>query len=240
MGVGHKESALFTLASGDAAPGRFMLSLLQRCKVYQFHNTSQAARIRQHWNIDDNRYLREDGANLAPFLLRLRADRPEYYARIVETVRLAAPFFADFELEPRGGGVMLQWRETGADMLFGPHQASDGTLRLIALVTLLLQPTDEQPNLIVLDEPELGLHPFAITMVAGLLKSAAVERQFIVATQSSTLLDHFVPDNIIVVDRVNRQSLFRRLDPERLRDWLDEYSLSELWDKNVSGGRPHQ
>lgn len=238
LGAGHREAHIIERADQGDPTARFIHTLLRRCIVYQFHNTSETARVRQRWSVDDNRLLKDDAANLAPVLLRLRNDYPRHYTRIVATIRQIVPFFADFELEPDGGTVLLQWREQGSDMIFGAHQASDGMLRLIALITLLLQPTERLPGLIILDEPELGLHPYAISVVAGLLKSAARSAQVVVATQSMTLIDYFEPEDLIVVDRPGRASRFRRLDQAQLASWLEDYSLSELWEKNVIGGRP--
>jgi len=238
LGAGHREAQIIERAEQGDSTARSIRSLLQRCVVYQFHNTAETARVRQRWSVEDNWRLKEDAANLAPLLLRLQQERPQHYARIVATIRQIAPFFADFELVPVGGTVLLQWREQGSDLLFGAHQASDGTIRVMALVTLLLQPEESLPGLIMLDEPELGLHPYAIDIVAGLLKAAALRTQVFLATQSMTLIDYFSPEDIIVVDRSERASTFHRLDSSHLEAWLDEYSLAELWEKNVFGGRP--
>jgi predicted ATPase len=238
LGAGHKEAELLQAADRGDQTARKTRWLLRHCVVYQFHNTSETARLRQRWSVEDNRYLKEDGANLASFLLRLRDAHPKAYTRIVETLRLLAPFFADFVLDPVEGAVILQWRERGTDLVFGAHQASDGMLRVMALVALLLQPEDELPSVIILDEPELGLHPSAITIVAGLLRAAANHSLVILATQSTAFVDQFEPEDIVVVDRPGRESVFRRLDPSALREWLDEYSLAELWEKNVLGGKP--
>ncbi|HET6384816.1 MAG TPA: AAA family ATPase [Armatimonadota bacterium] len=237
LGAGHRQARLIDAAEGDKT-ARAILSMLRGCKVFQFHNTSETARLRQYWDINDAQNLREDAANLAPFLLRLRDSKPEYYRMIVETIRQAAPFFADFVLEPLAQSVILQWTEKGSDIIFGAHQASDGTLRLMALVALLLQPPDEMPDTIILDEPELGLHPFAVNIVAGLLRSAAVRKQVIIATQSVSLIDRFDLEQVIVVDRPGRASTYTRLNAEILSSWLEEYTLSELWEKNVIGGGP--
>ena len=238
LGKGHSEAEIIQESEKGDRTARTILTILKHCVVYQFHNTSDKARIRQRWAVDDNRFLKEDGANLASFLYRLQQTRPQYYHRIVETIRQIAPFFADFELSPENGHTMLQWRERESDVVFGPHQASDGTLRMFALVTLLLQPEDELPSVIILDEPELGLHPYAINIVAGLIKSVSHSVQVVLATQSMTFIDYFEPKDIIVVDRPKRESLFNRLDSGKLKEWLDEYSLAELWEKNVIGGRP--
>lgn len=241
LGSGQKEANLIyeanTTESSDVTEGvwRYLMDSL----VYQFHNTSETARIRQRWSVTDNRSLKEDGANLAPFLLRIRRQHPAYYQRIASTLRQVAPYFADFVLEPEGDSILLRWREVGSDLVFGPHQASDGTLRAMALISLLMQPTSEMPSVIILDEPELGLHPRAIAVLAGLLQSTALHRQVIVATQSPVLLDYFEPEQVIVVEREGSESVFRRLDRYKLEAWLEEYTLSDLWDKNVLGGRPH-
>jgi predicted ATPase len=240
FGAGHRETNMLWWAEGgtpESAP-RMVWDFLRDCVVHQFHNTSETARIRQRWSIADNRWLKEDGANLAPLLLRIRDRHPAHYQRITATLRQIAPFFADFVLEPEGDTILLRWRELGNDMVFGPHQASDGTLRAMSLVTLLLQPKQEMPAVIILDEPELGLHPQAISILAGLLLGASTHSQVIVATQSSVLLDHFEPEQVIVAERDGAESVFRRLDRDRLDAWLEEYTLSELWDKNVLGGRP--
>jgi predicted ATPase len=241
LGSGHRESNLVYAESKVDLRSLTddIRAFLSNCLVYQFHNTSETARIRQRWSVTDNRALKEDGANLAPFLLRLRKQHPAHYQRITSTLRQIAPYFADFVLEPEGDSILLRWREIGNDILFGPHQASDGTLRAMALVALLMQPTVEMPSVIILDEPELGLHPRAIAVLAGLLQSTALHRQVIVATQSPVLLDHFEPEQVIVVEREGSESVFRRLDRYKLEAWLEEYTLSDLWDKNVLGGRPH-
>jgi len=158
---------------------------------------------------------------------------------VVDTVRMVAPFFDDFHLSPsrlNGNKIRLEWRERGTDTYFGPEALSDGSLRFICLATLLLQP--EPPPLIIVDEPELGLHPAAIGLVAAMLRSAAATTQVIVCTQSVTLVNQFEPEDIVVVDREDRATTFTRLSSEGLSDWLKDYSLGELWEKNVVGGNP--
>lgn len=241
LGAGHREANLMQRAvSGDAIAktGRIILAMLRKIIVYQFHNTSPTARVRGQWDKEDGRWLREDGANLAPFLYRLRNSEPQYYQRIVETTRLILPFFADYELEPDHGRLLLAWREKGSDRVFNASQAADGMLRVMALVALLQQPERDLPNVLILDEPELGLHPYAINVVAGLIRSASTQVQVIVATQSVSLIDRFDPEHIVVVDRKGRESRFRRLKSQDLQDWLETYTVSELWEKNVIGGRP--
>lgn len=238
LGSGHRESALIDRSDAGDAPARAMRGLMQRCVVYQFHNTSPTSRMRGKWRVSDARYVKEDGANLAAVLLRLREREHECYRRIVATLRLIVPFFDDFDLAPENGDLLLTWREVGSDVVFDAPQASDGMLRTFALVTLLGQPASALPNLLILDEPELGLHPYAISVVGGMIKRVASHAQVIVATQSATLVDQFAPEDIVVVERRGRASVLRRLDTEQLAAWLEEYSLGDLWLKNVLGGRP--
>lgn len=146
--------------------------------------------------------------------------------------------FSDFELEPEHGYLILKWREKDTDEVFDASQASDGFLRMVALITLLLQPPDDLPDTLIIDEPELGLHPLATDIVGNLIASAALNIQIIVATQSVLMVNCFEPEDIVIVERPGRASTFRRLDPEDLREWLSDYSLAELWEKNVLGGRP--
>ena len=235
---GHRESKLINQPDPDDTTAKTILGLLRRITVYQFHNTSATARMRNKWDEQDNRWLKEDAANIAPFLLRLRTRENRYYQRIVETIRQILPFFADFELVPDYGKLLLNWREKNSDRVFNASQAADGMLRVMALVTLLLQPERDMPDVLILDEPELGLHPYAINLIGGLIRSLSIKTQVIVATQSMSLIDCFEPKDIVVVERKERESLFHRLDEKSLKDWLEDYSLSELWEKNVIGGRP--
>ncbi len=249
LGAGHRESKLLEEehTNGTSDPrfnqktAQVIKSIMQRWRVYHFHDTSSEAKIKKQGYLYDNHYLRNDGGNLAAFLFQMQQKNEKHYKRIVNTLKSVIPFFEDFVLVPNGLNpeyIMLNWRELGvdSDMIFGPHQLSDGTLRLMALITLLLQP--QLPELIIIDEPELGLHPYAISVLAALLKSVSRQAQIIVSTQSVTLVDQLELEHIIVVDRENDQSAFRRLNEQELETWLDEYSLGELWEKNVLGGRP--
>ena len=192
-------------------------------------------------NVNDNRFLRPDGSNLSAFLYYLSVKHPDSYRLIVDTVRQAAPFLRDFQLEPQllnPETIRLEWRHQGSDAYFDASALSDGTLRFIGLATLFLQPQIHRPSVILVDEPELGLHPYAITLLGSLVKHVAGETQVIVSTQSPLLLDQFEPEDVLVADRVDGATQLSRLDAERLESWLDDYSLGQLWEKNELGGRP--
>jgi len=228
--------------SGAGHPGGpIYYSLKDGLATHHLVDTSLASSIRTEGYIEDNQRLRPDGGNLAAILYLYKTMYPQTYQRILSTVHKIAPSFDDFVLEPQRlnpKNILLNWRQTGSGYLFGPHQISDGTLRAMALTTLLLQPAGDFPDLLLIDEPELGLHPLAITIIAGLIRAASVKAQIIVTTQSTSFLDQFGVDEIIVVDSPQGVSQFRRLDSGQLKEWLMEYSVGELWQKNVLGGGP--
>jgi predicted ATPase len=243
LGAGHRETRIPDESGGGEPTAKVFRHLLNECRVYHFHDTSATARVRQSCYIGDNRWLMPDAGNLAALLFRLKNEEDTTaYQRIVSTIRLIVPFFEDFDLEPAAPNkrdILLNWRHKQSDQVFGPHQLSDGTLRAICLVTLLLQPEDEMPDLIIVDEPELGLHPYALTIIASLVKKASYQTQLLVSTQSSAFLDSFDPEEVVVVERDGQESRFSRPSPAKLESWLQEYSLGEVWEKNVIGGGPH-
>lgn len=219
----------------------YVVDAVRSWRVYHFHDTSTSARVKQIHNINDNDYLREDARNLAAFLYRLKNNHREHYLRIVTTVRLVAPFFGDFYLRPtvdNPNKIQLEWVERDQDLPFTASALSDGTLRFICLATVLLQPKDFLPETILIDEPELGLHPYAITVLAGLMKSVAEQHQLLISTQSVELVNEFEAEDILVVDKQGTTSTLQRLDVAALRTWLEDYTLGELWKKNLLGGRP--
>ncbi len=240
LGAGHQETRVREFAEHDPLPNT-LRHLLSRCRVYHFHDTSQTARVRQYCYVEDSRWLMPDAANLAAVLYRLRTENEVVYRRIVRNVKQVAPFFIDFDLRPseRNKDITLNWKHRDSDQLFGPHQLSDGTLRAICLIALLQQPKDDLPYVIVVDEPELGLHPHALAVIASLFQAASEHTQVLISTQSSRFVDAFEPEDIVVVERDGEATTLKRPDTETLGAWLEDYSLGEAWEKNVFGGGPH-
>ena len=210
-------------------------------RLYHVHDTSQSSPMRKTARVEDNRFLRPDGSNLAAFLYYLQEKHPTSYSLIRRTIQRVTPFFDDFNLQPsklRPDDIKLEWRHQNSDQYFDASSLSDGTLRFIALTTLFLQPKTYRPSVILVDEPELGLHPYAIEMLASLIRQAAESTQVIVSTQSSLLLDHFDPEDVLVANRVRGGTQISRLESPQLKEWLEDYSLGQLWEKNEFAGRP--
>lgn len=240
FGVGHMESGL---ADSTESTPRTLRTYLERLRVFHFNDTTINARIRSNASMTDGTYLRSDGGNIAAFLYNMREDPDfaKYYERILRNIRMVLPQFYDFVLEPNPNGYLpLNWRQAGCEEIFGPHQFSDGALRFVALTTLLLQPAATAPMTIILDEPEIGLHPYAISILAKEIRMASKTSQIIVSTQSPLLLNEFSCEDVITAeyDSVNQCSILKRHKETELREWLDEYTLGELWEKNVLGGLP--
>ena len=246
IGSGNRESCLRSRKDESASFGagygvpHYVYDAVSSWTVYHFHDTSIVSPMRREQSARDRDRLREDASNIAAFLHWLHEVYPNTYILIRDTIRLIAPFFDNFLLrtEDKGGEekLRLEWTQKGSDYPFQPVHLSDGTIRFICLATALLQP--DPPATIVIDEPELGLHPYAISILADLISSAAKKTQIIISTQSATLLDYFSPENIVTVNRKGGASRFERLDAKGLSDWLDEYTIGELWQKNVVQGGP--
>jgi len=233
-----KESDFSDINYGQAY---WVNSRLMEFDVYHFHDTGDLSPMKGKCNIDDNYALKRDGSNIAAFLFYLKKKHAKHFLRIEKTIQTIAPFFDKFVLEPsrlNEEKIQLEWREKGyPDTYFNAYHLSDGTLRFICLATLLMQP--EPPKTIIIDEPELGLHPVAVNKLAALIRKVSQTTQIIVSTQSINLIDNFAPEDIIVTERKDNASTFNRLDSSDLKEWLDEYTLGDMWGKNLIGAQPY-
>ncbi|OPC25361.1 hypothetical protein BAX95_00160 [Elizabethkingia meningoseptica] len=218
---------------------RILQKYISSLQVFHFHDTSSTSFLRRECDINDNLYFKQDGRNLPAYLYLLKENSPKIYSRILKVIQSVAPYIKDFILEPkklRGSQneIELRWIDAGdMESNFSAYQLSDGTLRFIALSVLLMQP--DPPKVIIIDEPELGLHPFAIGTLAGMIQSASNKTQIIAATQSPGLISNFLPEDVIVIDRskTGNETIFNRLDSEYLKAWLQEFDLGKLWEKNI-------
>jgi len=244
LGSSHDDTSLLVEEAKsntrDSRNSKLVYDAISSWQIYHFHDTSETAGMRQYEIVQDRRQLRADASNIAPFLYHLKVKYPEEYAEILEAVRMVMPFFDDFNLNVDEFGekqqLNLSWFQKGSDYPMQPYHLSDGSIRFICLATVLLQP--KPPSTIIIDEPELGLHPAAISILAELLQVAAKKTQVIIATQSPALIDQFAVEDIVVVNRENGASTFQRLDEKDFSTWLENYSVGELWTKNVIPGGP--
>lgn len=244
LGSGHTEARIH-LAARDGLPdvnsttARVIRQLLGDCATFQFHDTSPRSSMKQRWDVSDNRSLRADGGNLAAVLFRLQDDYPDRFEWVQENVRRVLPSFDHFVLEEEHGRIFLRWRGTALDKTFGAHLTSDGSLRFFALVTLLNLPPEMLPSVALIDEPELGLHPAAVTLVGSMIDSLATQCQVIVATQSPQLVDCFGLDEIVVMELDDSRTVACRKSRHEYERWLDEdFATGELWQMHVLGGCP--
>ena len=244
VGSGHTEAKIRAAARGqvpevDAKTAGVIHHLLKDCGTFQFHDTSASASMKQRWDVSDSRGLRSDGGNLAAVLFRLERDCPDRFEWVQDNIRRVLPSFDHFVIEDEHGRVLLRWRGTASDKTFGAHLTSDGSLRFFALVTLLSLPPEMLPSVAFIDEPELGLHPAAVTLIGSMIQSLASERQIIVATQSPQLVDCFDLGEIVVMELEDSRTVARRTSRSDYERWLNEdYTTGELWQMNLLGGRP--
>ncbi|MDX2078738.1 MAG: AAA family ATPase [bacterium] len=237
LGVGHDESLLRQRSTEEDfyIPHYNWLSGL---KVFHFHDTGETSGMKQPHHIRDNIRLNTDASNLAPYLYRLSQAEPNTYRQICKVIQLALPFFDEFILNPETSMIQLEWRQKNTDYLFDATHLSDGSLRFICLVTALMQPYPPRYTTLIIDEPELGLHSHAISLLGALVRSASAHIQIILATQSIQLINQFELEDLIVVEREDGVSTFKRLDSKDFEAWLEDYTIGELWQKNVLGGMP--
>ena len=229
---------MMACSKGGDDRAKAVVDLLRDAIVYQFHDTSSASPIKTRWDAEDNHRLLEHGGNLAPILIHLRRNDLPKYEMICRHIRRALPEFDGFELDVSYGKTMLRWRTKTTKQTMGAHLTSDGSLRAFCLITLLNLPDELLPRVILLDEPELGLHPFAISLVSHMVKVMARERQVIVATQSPYFVDAFSLDEIVVLTMRDGETEAKRFADGDFSHWLDEHTTGQLWWMNLLGGYP--
>ena len=244
LGGGHAEAKIKAAAHGqipgvNATTARVVHHLLKDCGTFQFHDTSEQANIKKRWDLTDSRGLRSDAGNLAAVLHRLQCDYLDRFEWVQDNIRRVLPSFDRFVIEDEQGRVLLRWCGTDYDKIFSANLTSDGSLRFFALVTLLSLPPEMLPSVALIDEPELGLHPAAVTLIGSMIQSLASERQIIVATQSPQLVDCFDLGEIVVMELEDSRTVARRTSRSDYERWLNEdYTTGELWQMNLLGGRP--
>lgn len=225
----------------DNFRAKYVIEYLNGFRKYHFHDTGMKSPFTQMSHTEnDIYYLYEKGENIAAFLYNIQKENPIVYQRIISVIQSIAPYFLDFFFQPnKENYIRLQWKDRFSDVVYGVNDLSDGTIRFIALATLFIQP--QLPQTIIIDEPELGLHPAAIAKLAGLIKSVASKNcQVIIATQSTDLISYFDPEDILTVDQVNGESVFKRLDSETLSVWLEDYTVDDLWKRKIiTSGQPN-
>ena len=252
LGNGHTEAKILEVAcshssdngdnncewKGHCRAAKEVVNLFKKSSIFQFHDTSDTSKMKIRWDIHDCLSLRPDGGNLASVLHKLEKDNPLEYKSIHRDISQVLPDFGGFAIQEENGKVILRWKSLGTRKIFGAHLTSDGSLRFFALATLLNLPPEMLPNVIFLDEPELGLHPSAICLLGSMIQTLSRVTQVILATQSPLLVDEFDLDEIIVLDLKDGKTDMRQLDEKNYKHWLEEYSTGQLWQKNVIGGRP--
>ena len=244
LGSEHREANLVIAAQSeefphlDRAAARQIINTVRRCRVYHFHNTDDRSHFKRSWLISHRNTLRNNGGNLAPVLYRMEREDQRRYARICRYIGRILPGFDHFDMEESNGRVGLSWKADWSDRSFGAHLTSDGSLRTFALVTLLNLPSQMLPDVVLLDEPELGLHPSAVTLIGGMISSLSARKQVIVATQSPLLVNSFEIDQIRVLELQNGCTQALKYDPDEYQRWLEDYSTGELWQRNLLGGHP--
>jgi predicted ATPase len=230
------------LRSASIPRADFIRKYITQLAKYHFHDTGENSPFNKESNIDNDKFfLYETGSNLAAFLFHIKENHRIVYNLIIKTIQSIAPYFMDFYLMPESNGnVKIRWQSKSSSTIYGVNDLSDGTIRFIALTVLFMQPN--LPETIIIDEPELGLHPTAIAKLAGLIQLAKGKgSQVIIATQSTDLISHFEPEDIVTVDQIKGESVFQRLSSETLGEWLENYTIDDLWKRNIiSSGQPNR
>ena len=215
----------------------WLQSQYRRIELYRNWEFGPAAIHRRSPKADEpSTFLTERGENLALVLSRLRGDSRQAFVKSLQQIYDG---IEDFQVEVGGGRADLFVVERGAGTRYIPvSHLSDGTLRYMALAAILLDP--EPPPLVVIEEPELGLHPDVVLSIGRMLVEASRRMQLVVTTHSHGLIDALddCPSSVVVCDKHDGESVFERLDPTWLKEWLEQYSLGKLWSAGDLGGNP--
>jgi predicted ATPase len=235
------ELAIFQVRDQDKYPTPYKLvRQLQEWRLYKDIDVGPDAPIRQPALIRPSVILSENGSNLASVLNSIQQQHPATWKDIEELLETVYPQFHSITFPPEGGDgkVVLRWWERPYEKQagFSANLLSDGTLKFLCLIAILKSPNPSP--LICIDEPELGLHPDWVKVVAELLQSASERTQVIVTTHSPQLVSKLRPEQLVVSEKEDGRSLLRPLSGENLEKWLKEFTLGDLWTAGHFGGRP--
>lgn len=210
---------------------------LSQTELYGALDVSPRGIIRLPQSLTPTTLPGPNGDNLFSALYNLRASHRDVYDRIIDLLHQGFADFDGVEFPVVGAGqVTLAWYERGDSQPFYPNQLSEGTLRFLWISTLLLSP--ELPGRLLLDEPEISLHPELLKLLAALLQDASARSAIVVATHSPDLIRWLEPEEVLVADKEDGATRFTWADQMNLDEWLDEYTLRDLWLMGNLGGRP--
>ena len=231
------QSVLAQRKDPDLYPELFWLGWqFQQIQTFREWTFGRYGALRQPQRADlPEKWLLPDCSNLALVLNQI-----EHQAGPVFNKHLKR-FFPRFERMSSpisGGTVQFYLHESGFVAPVPPTRLSDGTIRFIAMLAILLNPSP--PPLVCMEEPELGLHPDAVAMLADLLVEASQRMQLVVTTHSDALVSALTdqPAAIVACERPGSGTVLRRLDPEKLASWLEDYRLGDLWRMGELGANP--
>lgn len=212
-------------------------SMLASTRHYSFLDVSPRAVVRLPQSLTPATRPGPNGENLYSALHNLRASHYDTYERIAALLQQGFPDFGRIEFPVVGAGqVTLAWYDRGDKDPFYPNQLSEGTLRFLWLITTLLAPPS--PAVVLLDEPEVSLHPELLKLLAALLQDASQSGQIVVATHSPDLIRWLQPEEVLIAEKEEGRTRLTWADELDLGEWLAEYTLRDLWLMGNLGGRP--
>ena len=211
---------------------------ISRTRSYSFLDIGPRSVVRLPQPLTPTTSPGPNGEYLYSALHNLRAlHRDTAYRQVQDILKIAFPDFTGLEFPIVGAGqVTMAWYQEGLTDPLYPSELSEGTLRFLWLITVLLSPDPSRITLI--DEPEVSLHPELLKVLAGALQDAAMRGMLVVATHSADLIRWLQPEEILILDKVQGQTTATWADSLNLGEWLREYTLDELWLMGTLGGRP--